>query len=77
MPGLIGLHGRFGLLLATSDVMRITSVGAVEYVIRQLLFLLDVSLDHAGVPDGIDLAWQPKHYLGAGETVNSKSRGGG
>ena len=22
-------------------------------------------LDHGGTPDGIDLAWQPKHYLGA------------
>ena len=22
-------------------------------------------LDHGGVPDGIDLAWQPKRYLGA------------
>jgi hypothetical protein len=32
---------------------------------RTVLSLLDVSLDHAGVPDGIDLAWQPKHYLGA------------
>jgi hypothetical protein len=27
--------------------------------------LLDVLLDHAGVPDRVDLAWQPKHYLGA------------
>ena len=27
---LIGLHGRFGLLLATGDVMRITSIGAVH-----------------------------------------------
>jgi hypothetical protein len=26
--------------------------------------LLDVSLDHAGVPDGVDPAWQAKHYLG-------------
>jgi hypothetical protein len=24
-----------------------------------------VLLDHGGVPDGIDLAWQPKRYLGA------------
>jgi hypothetical protein len=29
------------------------------------IVLLDVLLDHAGVPDGIDLAWEPKHYLGA------------
>jgi hypothetical protein len=27
--------------------------------------LLDVSLDLAGVPDGVDPAWQAKHYLGA------------
>lgn len=27
--------------------------------------LLDVLLDHSGVPDGIDLVWQPKRYLGA------------
>jgi len=26
---------------------------------------LDVLLDNAGVPDGVDTAWQPKHYLGA------------
>jgi hypothetical protein len=61
---LIGLHGRFGLLLATGDVMRITSIGAVHMSSNGLV-LLDVSLDHAGVPDGIDLAWQLKHYLGA------------
>ena len=44
--------------------MRITSIGAVQ-MSSDGLVLLDVSLDHAGVPDGIDLAWQPKHYLGA------------
>jgi len=26
--------------------------------------LLDVMLDGAGVPDGVDLAWRAKHYLG-------------
>jgi hypothetical protein len=26
--------------------------------------LLDVVLDHAGVPDGVDTAWRSKHYLG-------------
>src|SRR5262249_5458211 len=25
----------------------------------------DVLLDHAGVPNGVDQAWQMKHYLGA------------
>jgi hypothetical protein len=61
---LIGLHGRFGLLLTTGDVMRITSIGAI-HLSSDGLVLLDVSLDHAGVPDGIDLAWQPKQFLGA------------
>jgi hypothetical protein len=61
---LIGLHGRFGLLLATGDVMRITSIGAV-HLSSDGLILLDVSLDQAGLPDGLDLAWQPKQFLGA------------
>lgn len=60
---LIGLRGRFGLLLTTGDVLRITSIGAV-HLSSDGLVLLDVSLDHAGVPDGIDLAWRAKHFLG-------------
>jgi hypothetical protein len=28
------------------------------------LVLLDVILDSAGVPDGVDLAWRSKHFLG-------------
>jgi hypothetical protein len=61
---LIGLHGRFGLLLTTGDVMRITTIGAV-HLSSDGLVLLDVSLDQPGVPDGIDLAWQSKQFLGA------------
>jgi hypothetical protein len=61
---LIGLRGRFGLLLTTGDVMRITSIGAV-HLSSDGLILLDVSLDHAGVPDGVDFVWQLKHFLGA------------
>ena len=53
----------FGLLLATGDVMRITSIGAA-HMSSDGLVLLDVSLDHAGVPDGLDLAWQSKQFLG-------------
>lgn len=60
----IGLRGRFGLLLVTGDVMRITSIGAVHLSSNGLV-LLDVSLDRPGIPDGIDLAWQTKHFLGA------------
>jgi hypothetical protein len=61
---LIGLHGRFGLLLTTGDVLRITTIGAA-HLSSDGTVLLDVSLDSAGVPDGIDLAWRSKHFLGA------------
>ena len=61
---MIGLRGRFGLLLTTGDVLRITSIGALHQSPTGTV-LLDVLLDHGGVPDGIDLAWQPKRYLGA------------
>jgi hypothetical protein len=61
---LIGLRGRFGLLLSSGDVMRITCIGAVHLSSAGLI-LLDVSLDQPGAPDGIDLAWQRKHFLGA------------
>lgn len=61
---MVGLRGRFGLLLATGDVLRVTSIGAV-LVSSDGMVLLDVSLDHAGVPDGVDLAWETKHFLGA------------
>lgn len=61
---MIGLRGKFGLLLTTGDVLRITSIAALHQSACGTI-LLDVLLDHAGVPDGVDLAWQPKHYLGA------------
>jgi hypothetical protein len=61
---MIGLRGRFGLLLTTGDVLRITSIAALHLSSGGAI-LLDVQLDHAGVPDEIDLAWRAKHYLGA------------
>jgi hypothetical protein len=60
---MIGARGKFGLVLATGDVLRISSIAAAHQSSEGTV-LLDVLLDHAGVPDGIDLAWQPKHYLG-------------
>lgn len=63
-PRMIGLRGKFGLLLTTGDVLRITSITALNHSSDGTV-LLDVLLDHAGVPDGVDLAWQSKHYLGA------------
>ena len=61
---MIGLRGKFGLLLTTGDVLRITSVTALHELSAGAI-LLDVLLDHPGVPDGVDLAWRTKHYLGA------------
>lgn len=61
---MVGLRGCFGLLLTTGDVMRLTSIAAAHQSSEGVI-LLDVLLDHAGVPDGLDLAWQSKHFLGA------------
>ena len=61
---MVGLRGSFGLLLTTGDVMRVTSVAAAHQSSEGVI-LLDVLLDHAGPPDGLDMAWQSKHYLGA------------
>ncbi|MEA2778204.1 MAG: hypothetical protein QOF90_3610 [Acetobacteraceae bacterium] len=61
---MIGLRGSFGLLLTTGDVVKITSIAAAHQSSEGLV-LLDVLLDQAGVPDGLDLAWRSKHFLGA------------
>ncbi|MEN0077429.1 MAG: hypothetical protein AAGC69_23790, partial [Paracraurococcus sp.] len=72
---LVGRQGRFGLLLTTGDVLRITTITAA-HLSTDGLTLLDVQLDSAGVPDGVDLAWRAKHFLGmpvpgaAAATVN-------
>ena len=61
---MIGLRGRFGLVLTTGDILRITSIGALHQSPNGIV-LLDVLFDRGGIPDGIDLAWQQKRYLGA------------
>lgn len=61
---MVGLRGAFGLLLATGDVMRLTSIAAAHQSSDGTV-LLDVLLDNAGVPDGVDLAWRAKHFLGS------------
>jgi hypothetical protein len=61
---MIGLRGRFGLVLTSGNILRITSITALHESPHGVI-LLDVLLDHAGVPDGVDQAWQTKHYLGA------------
>ena len=70
---MVGLRGSFGLLLTTGDVLRLTSIAAVHQSSTGII-LLDVLLDHAGVPQGVDLAWQTQHFLGApvpGATVST------
>lgn len=61
---MVGLRGSFGLLLSTGDVMRVSSIAAVHQSSTGIV-LLDVMLDRPGVPDGVDLAWEPKQFLGA------------
>lgn len=61
---MVGLRGAFGLLLTTGDVLRLTSIAAAHQSSEGII-LLDVLLDQAGVPDGVDLAWQSKHFLGS------------
>jgi hypothetical protein len=60
---MLGVRGSFGLLLTTGDVLRVSSIAAAHHSSDGVI-LLDVMLDQAGVPDGIDLAWQSKHFLG-------------
>jgi hypothetical protein len=60
---MVGLRGSFGLLLTTGDVLRLTSIAAAHQSSEGVI-LLDVLLDQAGPPDGIDLAWRSKHFLG-------------
>ncbi len=61
---MVGLRGAFGLLMSTGDVVKLTSIAAA-YQSSEGVILLDVLLDHGGVPEGVDLAWRSKHFLGA------------
>lgn len=61
---MMAVRGSYGFLLATGDVVRASRVTAV-HVSSAGTVLVDILLDHAGVPGGVDAAWQPKHFLGA------------
>lgn len=61
---MLASRGSYGFLLATGEVVRASRVTAV-HVSSNGLVLVDVLLDHAGVPDGVDTAWRTKHFLGA------------
>ena len=62
---MMAMRGSYGFLLATGDVVRASRVMAVHVASAGGPVLVDVLLDHAGVPGGVDMAWQSKHYLGA------------
>lgn len=61
---MMGSRGSYGFLLATGDVARVSRVTAV-HVSSAGAILIDVLLDHAEVPGGVDTAWQHKQFLGA------------
>lgn len=60
---MMATRGSYGFLLGTGDVVRVSRVTAVQ-VSPGGAILIDVLLDHAGVPGGVDTAWQSKHFLG-------------
>ena len=57
---MIGLRGTFGLLLASGDVIRVTSIIAMHQSSSGIV-LLDVLLDQSGLPEGVDTAWAALH----------------
>ena len=57
-------RGSYGFLLGTGDVVRVSRVIAV-HISSAGVILIDVLLDHAGVPGGVETAWRSKHFLGA------------
>lgn len=61
---MMATRGAYGFLLATGDVVKVSRVTAI-HASSAGPALIDVLLDHAGVPDGVDAAWRPKHFLGA------------
>ena len=61
---MMAVRGSYGFFLSTGDVVRVSRITAV-HVSSDGAILLDVLLDHAGVPGGVDMAWQSKHFLGA------------
>jgi hypothetical protein len=60
---MLGTRGSYGFLLTTGDVVRVSRVTAI-HMSSEGAILVDVLLDHAGVPGGVDMAWQTKHFLG-------------
>jgi hypothetical protein len=80
---MIGLRGRFGLVLTTGDTLRITSIGALHQSSSGIV-LLDVLLDHSGTPDGIEsslaieaFSWRARSRGDSSDCEPCARRGGG
>jgi len=61
---MMAARGAYGFLLTTGDVVRASRITAV-HVSSGGTILIDVLLDRAGVPEGVDPAWRSKHFIGA------------
>lgn len=61
---MLATRGSYGFLLGTGDVVRASRITALHLSSNGTI-LVDVLLDRAGVPDGIDASWRSKHFLGA------------
>ena len=71
---MLGPRGSFGLLLTSGDVMRITSIVTVHQSSTGIV-LLDVTLDQAGVPEGVEMAWRAAvEFVAAEFTEPSRAR---
>jgi hypothetical protein len=69
---MVGLRGAFGLLMSTGDVVKLTSIAAA-YQSSEGVILLDVLLDHGGVPEGVDLG---RRHAGHRQPGPHRRRGG-
>jgi hypothetical protein len=61
---MMAARGSYGFLLTTGDVVRASRITAV-HVSSSGTILIDVLLDRAGVPEGVDPIWRSKPFLGA------------
>jgi len=61
---MMATRGSYGFLLSTGDIVRVSRVTSV-HLSSSGTILIDVLLDQAGKPEGIDPAWHGKTFLGA------------
>ncbi len=63
-PRMMVDRGSYGFLITTGDIVRVSRITSL-HVSSGGTILIDVLLDRAGIPHGVDAAWQSKHFLGA------------